>query len=554
VTYRELRLLELEVLKLLLKNQQVTDVGLFSQVNVDAMCGIEINEFPALIAEVAMWLIDHQMNLLLSEEFGQYFIRLPLKKSAKIVNANALRFDWAEVIKPEECSYILGNPPFVGQTYRTEEQNEEVRRIFGKTRLVNSIDYVACWYVLATKYMKENEHVSAAFVSTNSITQGEQVDPIWTKLQSLGTQIAFAHRTFSWQSNSRGKAHVHVVIIGFSVCIPNQRFIIEHANATESIKRVVKQINPYLIDANPSTIVASRSTPLCKVKPMIRGNQPSDGGNLILSGEETTDLKNKDPLAAKFIRRYVGSDEFINNRKRYCLWLRDASPHELGNSKEILQRLAKVREFRLKSTAKPTRDKANIPHDFFFVCQPRTDYILIPGVSSERRKYIPIGFMDPLTIASNLVYIIPDANVFDFGVLTSALHMAWMRTVCGRMKSDYRYTGSTVYNTFPWPQNPTDKQKANVEAKAQAVLDARAKYPESSLADLYDPLTMPPELVKAHEQLDKAVEQCYRSKPFESDRERVEYLFQLYEQLAAPLTAQADKPKRARKKKTEDAE
>jgi type I restriction-modification system DNA methylase subunit len=553
VTYRELRLLELEVLKLLLKNQQVTDVGLFSQVDVDAMHGIEINEFPALIAEVAMWLIDHQMNLRLSEEFGQYFIRLPLKKSAKIVHANALQIDWADVIKPEECSYILGNPPFIGHHLQTAEQKEDQNRIWSEVPASGVLDYVTCWYAIAVDYI-QNSSIGVAFVSTNSISQGEQPGIFWPVLLSRGVVIYFAHRTFNWQSEAKGKAHVHVVIIGFGVTERPRKVIHEYTSASDtSISSQVKQISPYLFEG-PRVLLANRKDPICAVPVMRYGNKPTDGGGFILTPQERQKFIDTDPGTERFIRPYIGASDFLDGRKRYCLWLKDAKPSELQSMPLVSQRIEQIRAFRLESTAKTTRDYAAYPTLFRQISQPDENYILIPRHTSENRKYIPFAYFEPTVIVSDACFFIPSASPYHFGVISSNIHMAWVRQFCGRIKSDYRYSKDIVYNNFPWPQHPTDKQKASVEAKAQAVLDARANYPESSLADLYDPLTMPPDLVKAHDQLDRAVEQCYRSKPFESDRERVEYLFQLYEQLIAPLTAQADKPKRTRKKKSEDPE
>ena len=553
VTYRELRLLEIEVLKLVLKNQQVTDVGLFSLVDVDALHGIEINEFPSLIAEVALWLMDHQMNLKLSEEFGQYFIRLPLTKSAKIVNANALRIDWADVIKPEECSYVLGNPPFVGAKMMDATQRDEIESIARDVKNSGVLDYVTAWYLKATHFIK-NTSTAVAFVSTNSISQGEQVGVLWGEMLRLGVIISFAHRTFCWQSEAKGKAHVHVVIVGFSLNEKRPKRIYEYDSKENTVTILdATNISPYLVEG-PNVIITNRESAVCESPRIGIGNKPIDGGNFLFSNDERDAFITLEPKSKDYFRKWIGADEFINAWNRWCLWLGDCPPNELKTMPECLKRIEAVRQFRLASKSAPTRAIATKPTRFHVENFPQNSYLVIPSVSSERRPYIPIGFEEPTTITSNLCLIVSDSCLFTFGTLTSTMHMAWMRLIAGRLKSDYRYSAKLVYNNYPWPENPTDKQKVNVEAKAQAVLDARAKYPDSSLADLYDPLTMPPELVKAHEQLDKEVEQCYRSKPFESDRERVEYLFQLYEQLTAPLTAQADKPKRTRKKKTDDAE
>ena len=547
IAYREIRALENNLLASLHQGQTVTDIAQIARVNVDQFHGIEIDEWPARIAEVAMWLMDHLMNRDLAEKLGQYFARLPLKKAPHILQANALRTDWKELLPPKECSFVMGNPPFVGQTYRTDEQNQDVRDLFGDIRLVNSIDYVACWYVKAADYMRANPAIRCAFVSTNSITQGEQVEPIWGKLLSLGLQIHFAHRTFKWTSEARGKAHVHVVVIGFGLSDHSPKLIFDYSDDETPIVHPAKNINPYLIDA-PNVLVASRATPICTVPRITLGNKPTDDGNFILSAAEKTELIAKEPAAAQFIRPYIGSEEFINGNIRYCLWLKDASPVELKKCPTILERLERIRQFRLKSTAKPTREMAETPQLFFFTCHPETTYLLLPSVSSERRKYVPIGFMDKNTIASNLVYIVPNATLYHLGVLTSAMHMAWMRQVGGRLKSDYRYTGSTVYNPFPWPEKITDARRQEIERLAQAVLDERAKHLEkgATLADLYDPVTMPPALAKAHAALDRAVDRAYRSAPFETERARVEHLFTLYQSLT---TLFPEKPKNKPRKK-----
>ncbi len=547
IAYRELRALENDLLAALHQGQTVTDIAHLARVNVDQFYGIEIDEWPARIAEVAMWLMDHLMNRDLAEKLGQYFARLPLAQSARIRQANALRIDWKELLPPAECSFIMGNPPFVGQTYRTDEQNQEVRDIFGNIRLVNSIDYVACWYVKATEYMRANPAIRCAFVSTNSITQGEQVEPIWRALLDRGIIIHFAHRTFKWESEARGKAHVHVVIIGFGLSDRAPKLIFDYSDDGTPIVYTAKNINPYLIDAPSNILVASRSSPICPSPRMDYGNKPTDDGNFILTATEREDLIAKEPASVQFIRPYIGSEEFINGGIRYCLWLKDASPVELKTCPSILERLERIRAFRLKSTAKPTREKADTPQLFFYSSHPETPYILFPRVSSERRKYVPIGFMDKNTIASDLVNIVSNATLYHFGILTSAMHMAWMRQVAGRLESRYRYTGSTVYNTFPWPEKITDDRRLEIERLAQAVLDERAKHLEkgATLADLYDPVTMPPALAKAHAALDRAVDRAYRPAPFETERARVEHLFGLYQTLT---TLFPEKPRKTRKK------
>ena len=545
IAYRELRALENDLLAALHHGQTVTDIAHLARVHVDQFHGIEIDDWPARIAQVAMWLMDHLMNRDLAEKLGQYFARLPLSHSAHILHANALRSGWKDLLPPEKCSFVMGNPPFVGQTYRTDEQNQEVRDIFGDIKRVNSIDYVACWYVKAADYMRANPAIRCAFVSTNSITQGEQVEPIWRTLLNRGAIIHFAHRTFKWESEARGKAHVHVVIIGFGLSNHVPKYIFDYSDDDTPVVSTAKNINPYLVDA-PTVVVENRTTAICTSPKMTKGNQPSDGGNLILSAKEKVELVVNEPASAQFIHPFLGSDEFINGNHRFCLWLKDASPVELKKCPSIMRRIQKVHDFRLNSTAKPTREKAEFPQLFFFISQPYSRFLAIPEVSSERRKYVPIGYMEPETIVSNKLWILPDATLYHFGILTSAMHMAWMRQVTGRLEMRYQYSGSIVYNTFPWPEKITDERRAEIERLAQAVLDERAKHLEkgATLADLYDPVTMPPGLAKAHTALDRAVDRAYRPAPFDSERARVEHLFSLYQSLTTLFPA---KPRKIRK-------
>lgn len=546
IAYRELRLLELEILKRLSKGQKSLDIGTLSKIDVDQMYGIEIEEWPARIAEVAMWLMDHQMNLRLSEEFGDYFVRLPLKKSPHIRHGNALTLDWNEVLPAPECSYVLGNPPFIGTRFQTTDQRAEVKKVVGASvKGVGLLDYVAAWYVKAAEFI-QNTDIKVAFVSTNSITQGEQVGVLWNELIKLGIKIQFAHRTFAWQSEARGAAHVHVVIIGFCLRPIDSRRIFDYQHVkADPVEINAKTINPYLIDA-ADVLVSNRPKPICKVNSIGIGNQPIDDGNYLFTSQEKDEFIRKEPKSEKWFLKWYGSDEFINRSPRWCLWIGDCPPNELKEMPTVLERVQRVREFRKKSQRPSTVKIADTPTRFLVHNMPNSTYLLIPEVSSERRAYIPMGFMKPDVICSNLVKIMPNATLYDFGVLSSAIHMAWVRQVCGRLESRYRYSAKLVYNNFPWPQNPTEKQKLSVEAKAQAVLDARAKYSNSSLADLYDPLTMPLDLLKAHKQLDRSVELCYRPKPFQSDREKVEYLFELYVQLTMPLAVEK-RPTRRKK-------
>ena len=548
VTYRELRQLELEILIELHSGQQQfeqDEVYNLSLINVDQMYGIEIEEFPARIAEVALWLADHQANILLSEAFGQFYRRIPLRKSPQIHVANALRTDWKEVLPPSECSYIIGNPPFVGQHYQSPYQKADQMAVMFQIPAAGVIDFVANWHIKAADYI-QGTMTGVAFVSTNSLCQGEQAGLLWSELFGrYAVKINFAHRTFAWESEARGKAHVHCIIVGFSNFDTPSKVLYdydmdsEHPTATK-----VSNISPYLTEG-PDRAVSNRTEPLCAVPKMSWGNKPTDGGHLILSPKERREMIAKEPGVAKFIRRYMSGGDFINDEERYCLWLKDAAPHELRQLPLVLERVESVRAMRLASKAESTRRFAAQPALFRQIAQPDSDYLAVPEVSSENRPIIPIAFLSKEVICSNTVQFVPNATLWHFGILTSSMHMAWMRLVAGRLESRYRYSNTLVYNNFPWPVVATPELKKNVEKAAQAILDARVKYPLSTLADLYDPSTMPSDLVKAHEALDRAVERCYRKEPFLNDRSRVEHLFALYEKLTNPLALMA-KPERKR--------
>ena len=503
-TYISLRRLENEALKIITKGQMLMDFGDVIQVSIGQFFGIEINDFAVAVAKTALWIAESQMMKETEDIVKRNLDFLPLKSYSNIIIGNALRMDWNDVIPKEKLNYIMGNPPFIGASMMTKEQKDEAVAIFGKGQRVNSIDYVGAWYYKSAELMQKTD-IQAALVSTNSITQGEQVAPLWEKLfKNYGLHIEFAHRTFRWDSEASAKAHVHCVIIGFSVHENNK------PKKLYSLGRMqlVEHINAYLVEA-PDVSIENRGSALCDVPRITKGNYPTDGGNLILSEDERKDLLQSDKSIKHCIRRYVGAKDFINNDVvRYCLWLKDMPPAVYRKNHEIMRRLNAVREMRLNSSAAPTRAMAEKPYLFFSTPQTDNNYICIPEVSSEKRKYMPIGFMDKTIIASNTVLIIPDATIYHFGVLTSNVHNAWMRTVCGRLKSDYRYSGSIVYNNFPWP-TPTEAQKEKIEKSAQGILDARALYPNNSLADLYDELTMPPELRKAHRENDKAVMQAY---------------------------------------------
>lgn len=527
-TYLSLRRLENEILKETFAGQMVFDVDGVINVHIDQFYGIELNDFAVNVAKTALWIAEFQM-MKETEKIVQVDLDfLPLKSYTNIVEGNALRIDWEDVVPKDKLTYIMGNPPFVGASQMNGEQKAEAVEIFGKIKLSNSIDYVGAWYHKAAKLI-QGTGISAAFVSTNSITQGEQVSPLWKKMfETYDVDINFAYRTFKWNSEAKGKAAVHCVIIGFdTVHNPNKLKWIFNEDGT---KRPAKNISPYLVDV-PNILVESHSKPISKVPVMVLGSKPTDDGNFILSDEEMRELVLREPESEQYIRRYIGSRELINGGVRYCLWLKDANPSSLRKCPTVMKRMENIREFRSKSSAKPTRDMANYPHLFFFSSHPNSSYLAVPSVSSERREYVPISFLDEKTVASNLLSIIPYATLYDFGVLTSKYHVSWLKVVGGRLKSDYRYTGSVVYNTFPFP-TPTDEQKSAIEKTAQGILDARALYPDDSLADLYDPLTMPPELRKAHEANDRAVEKAYGRK-FADEAEIVAYLMQEYQRLVS---------------------
>ena len=647
ITYRELRVLELEVLKMKVgSSQYMLDIDRLLKVNVEQFYGIELEDFPCQIAQVGMWLMDHLMNLRVAEQFGVYVARLPLTQSAHIVNGNALRLDWKMVVPKGELSYILGNPPFLGYSNQNEEQKSDILSVYldknGKSfKAAGKLDYVAAWYYKAAEYLSGTK-IRAAFVSTNSITQGEQVVIVWSPLFDMfGIHIDFAYRTFKWSNDATGKAAVHCVIIGFSATNNNRKYIFEDmtnslmiemvrrinnnpyfqiiqntvknqtlqsiqkmadnpvwkvannsiyqaiqkmannpvyqsiqkvadnpvwkiANnpAYQAIQKMVNNpayqaiqkmadnpvwkmansqvyqgimsaannISPYLVDA-PTIFVESRKTPLCDVPLMMTGNRPADGGHLIIEDDDLADFIKADPLSEKYIRRFMGSEEFINNKKRWCLWLVGISPDDLRRMPEVMKRIAACKKDREYSSDEGRRKLATTPMLFREQVTSEKDFIVIQAVSSERRSYVPIGFLPPSIIVSNLVTLIPNATLYHFGILTSSVHMAWVRAVCGRLKSDYRYSKDIVYNNFPWP-DATDEQKVGIEKLARGILDARMQFPESSLADLYDPLTMPPELVKAHQNLDRAVMKTYGFKNSMTEAQCVAALMGRYKIIA----------------------
>ena len=513
----------------LFAEHELIDLNNAVKLNVDQMNGVEIEEWPTRIAEVAMWLIDHQMNVEASQRFGKPLVRLPLKKSAKIVNENSLRIDWNNVLPSTECKYILGNPPFVGTKHLTADQAEDVESIWGETGGIGLLDYVTCWYAKALRYIKDR-NIEVAFVSTNSICQGEQAGELWKRLFAGGATINFAHRTFSWISEARGKAHVHVVIIGFGLSDRNPKKITEYADDDRPIVVTAKRINQYLVDG-PPIIITNRPHPLCSSPEMGIGNKPIDDGQYLFDTLQRDDFLAREPGARRWMRTFFGADDYLYNKPRYCLWLRDCPPSELRKMPAVMERVEAVRKFRLRSKSGPTRKLAGTPTRFHVENIPNVSFLLIPRHSSEKRTYIPMGYLTPENLAGDSCLVISNASLYHFGVLSSAIHMAWVKEVCGRLESRYRYSNKLVYNNYPWPNDVGEKQTQTVENAAQAVLNARLVFPDQTLADLYDPLTMPKELRDAHRQLDRSVDRCYRAAPFDSDRQRVEFLFSRYEQL-----------------------
>ncbi|MHB1197226.1 MAG: class I SAM-dependent DNA methyltransferase [Lutibacter sp.] len=541
ITYRELRLLELEILRATYKSGQgVLDIRDIIWLDVDMMSGIEYEEFPARIAEVAMWLIDHQMNMLISNEFGQYFARLPLKKAAKIVHGNALQTDWEEVVSKNDLSFILGNPPFIGKKEQKPAQKADMEKIFANIKGAGVLDYVTAWYVKAAQYIQETK-IKVAFVSTNSIVQGEQVGILWTFLsEKYKIKIHFAHQTFKWSNEARGNAGVYCVIIGFANYDTNNKSIFEYEDVKGDAHELkVKNINSYLIDAN-EIFILKRTQPICNIPKMTEGITPLDNGILSFSKEEYLEFIKQEPASIKWFKHWITGDSFINRYKQYCLWMPNIQPEEIRAMPLLTKKIKQVKEFRENSKSS---QKFAVTPWLFRETTIANHYILVPKTSSENRKYIPMGFIiDAITSSSSLM--INDAGVYHFGILTSLMHMAWIKTTCGRLESRFRYSKDIVYNNYPWPENITDKQIKAIEEKAQKVLDVRLSFPNSSLADLYNPLTMPPSLVKAHNELDKAVDLAYRSQPFTSEAKRMEFLFELYEKYTADLFAKEKKGKK----------
>ena len=567
IAYRELRTLEIDVLREIASRATATQLALAVQsvVEVDQFYGIEIGEFPARIAATALWMMDHIMNNRLSLEFGQTYARIPIEKSPHIRNADALEIDWADVLPPNECSYVFGNPPFGGAKFQSPEQRRQVRRVAALGGAGGTLDYVAAWFIRAGDYVRRVQPPAGArpprigFVATNSITQGEQVAQLWPLLlDHRRLEIAFAHRTFAWGSDARGKAHVHVVIVGLDAAdhAPRDRRLFSYEDlAGEPLEGNHAVITPYLFDggalADPHLVVREESEPINGMGRLITGTQPLEDGHLTFSTDAKAAFLEREPDAAPYFRPFPGAREFIRGLERWILHTADIPPQVLRDLLETRDRLQRVRDFRARSKRQTTLRLADYPTAYGVTTVPDTPFLIVPQVSSERREYVPIGWLEPPIIPSEKLRLLTGATLADFALLTSAMHMAWMRAVTGRMKSDYMYSVGVVYNTFPLPPGfkGNDADLSGLEGAAQAVLDARATHPDATLADLYDPDLMPASLRRAHHALDRAVDRLYRRKRFTSERERVEHLFALYERMQAPLAAAAPKPRAKRRRR-----
>lgn len=530
VAYREIRSLEQQAILEL--NSIKGAAQIMPHCDVHQFHGIEIDPTAVEIATVAMWLTDHQMNLKWSDGYN----RIPLKNKANIHCGNALRTDWNSVIKAERCDYIVGNPPFLGKSNQCSEQKEDLALIYKDVKGAGILDYVTAWYVKAFDMIKANPAIKASFVSTNSICQGEQVAVLWKPLMEQGLFIHFAHRTFSWSNEGSGVAAVHCVIVGFGKDKPKKCSIWDYsADISKDGKRLrAKRINPYLVDA-PLVTLENRRKLLCIANEMIYGNKPTDGGNLLLSDDDKIELLKQEPDATKWIKPFLGADEFINNIPRWCLWLINITQEELKAMPLVSTRVEAVKQMRLASPKIPTQKSAETPHIFQEVRQTNQPYLMIPRVSSENRHFIPIGYFEPSMICSDANFMLPNATPYDFGMLNSTMHNAWMRTTCGRLKSDYRYSNTIVYNNFPWAQKVSKAKTEAVELAAQGILEARAKHEGKSLAWLYNPETMPQNLQDAHDDLDDAVDEAYNYRGSDDDAPRVAFLFDLYEKLVEGL-------------------
>ncbi|RAP43737.1 MAG: hypothetical protein BZ135_09110 [Methanosphaera sp. rholeuAM6] len=531
VSYRELRLLEYEILKTLREEGQSSLTHYFAsditKIKIKNFYGIEIEEFPSKIAQVAMWIVEHQMNQKYKRKFNIDQADLPLKSSVNIYNENALQIDWKEILEPTDNVYILGNPPFVGKNLQTKEQKEEVKQVFKEYKNTGILDYVSCWYKKAVEYIIGTK-IRVGFVSTNSIIQGEQAILLWKiLLEDYKIHINFAHQSFKWGNEIKKKAGVFVVIIGFSQINKKQKYLFSYEKPDAlPVKHEVTKINNYLVEYD-NVILKTRRKPISDVEPIKFGSMPNDDGNLILSDEEKEEVLNQEPNLKQYIKPLISSKEFLNGKNRWCFWLENAKPSDLKASIILTERINNIKHFRLASTRKQTRQKAEYPTLFAEIRQPETDYIVIPLTTSENRDYIPLSFVDKDIISNNTVSLISSDDKYLFGILTSKMHMTWMRYVCGRLKGDYRYSNTLVYNNYPFPTDVKDDLKDKIRSKVDELLEIRDEY-DDTLANLYDPLLMPPDLKKTHQQLDTLVDKCYQGKPFRNGEERMKLLFDLY--------------------------
>lgn len=549
IAYRELRKLELDVIAELFNfehNKGLLDIETLCKVNVGQCYGIEIDEAAAHIARVALYITDHQLNLEAALRFGETRATVPLVSTPHIHCGNALRKDWNEVLPAAQCSYIISNPPFIGKQYQTKEQKADLEFVAGTVKGYALLDFVTAWYFKAADYI-DGTKTEVALVSTNSITQGEQVAVLWGGLAKYKLNINFAHRTFKWSNEGKGVAAVHCVIVGFSQKAWQNRVVYDYGDGIdkEPVMLAVKQLNAYLIDAD-WVLLENRRAPICKVPDVQYGSFALDDGNYTLTQGEYDSFVNSHPNQSTALREFVGGRELLYSEKRYAVWLKDIAPEHIKQMPDVIERVARVREWRQKSKRAATKALASTPTVFAEIRQPNTEYLAIPTASSENRDYLPIAMLGSNVIASNQVYVLPQASNYDFGVLNSCMFMAWLRTVCGRLESRYRFSAGIVYNNFAWAADVNEQHRKAVEQAAQAILDARAKYPNATLADLYDPLTMPVELVKAHEANDKVVDAAYGYKGGKDDASRAAFLFKLYEQatsLLPPVTAKKARPK-----------
>ena len=560
IAYRELRLLEIDILDEIAAHirataQQVMPFEVKSVIDVDQFYGIEISEFPARIAATSLWMMDHLMNRELADTFGEPYVRIPLEKSPHIEVGDALELDWATFLPPNQCSYVFGNPPFIGAKFQSPEQRAQVRRIAQLGGSGGTLDYVTAWFIRAAEYLRQTDTAAGlgqrppriGFVATNSITQGEQVAQFWPVIfERHDLDISYAHRTFAWGSDARGKAHVHVIILGLDPAehAPPDRPLYTYPDINgEPLVGTCKIITPYLLDGtrlkHPRQVVSEVGRPINGLRRLLTGSKPIDGGHYIFNRDQRSSLLEREPGAGQFVVPFIGAREYLQGRERWILSLQDAAPNQLARLPAVRERISAVREYRRSSNSKPTQQLADTPTHWHVTVIPREPFLVLPEVSSERREYVPFGWLEPPSVPSNKLRILLDATLAEFALLSSAMHMAWIRAVTGRMKSDFQYSVGIVYNTFPVPQGFNDDDtSAKLDAPAQAVLDARAAHPDATLADLYDPDLMPTGLRKAHRDLDRAVDRLYRNRPaFKSESERLQHLFGLYEQMKAPLSS-----------------